>query len=283
MNGKPGIDAQTISIANSSVTLDSGLELSYYDSKGMGADEPVLVLLHGYCGSSSYWEQIIGELARHARIIAPDARGHGISAAPADEVYSMEAFAGDVEELLGQLGIGEAVMIGHSLGGYITLAYAEQYGGRLTAFGLLHSTTLPDSDAAKENRDKAIATIEGDGIDVFVEGLVPKLFAADRLEELDMQVARGKEIGRGTSQHGAAATARGMKERLDRGSVIRDAWVPVLIVAGEKDGVIPAESAFAATGGKTTIVQLGEAGHMSMLECPEDLKTALRDFLESVR
>ena len=283
MNGKPGVEAATISIANQYVTLESGLELAYYDSGDMGPKEPVLVLLHGYCGSSSYWEQVIPELGRYARIIAPDARGHGISAAPADEVYSMEAFAGDVEELLGKLGIHEAVMLGHSLGGYITLSYAEQYGGRLAAFGLLHSTTLPDSDAAKGKRDAAIATIEGDGVDVFVEGLVPKLFAEDRLEELDMAVARGKEIGRGTSQHGAAATARGMKERPDRGFVIRGARMPVLIVAGDKDGIIPADSAFAATGETTTIVRLGEAGHMSMLECAEDLKAGIRDFLASVR
>jgi pimeloyl-ACP methyl ester carboxylesterase len=279
MIGKPGIEAQNVSIANSTITLASGLELAYYDSVDHGSDAPVLVLLHGYCGSSSYWEQVVADLARFARVIAPDARGHGLSAAPADEIYKMEAFAEDVEELLRQLGIEQAIMLGHSLGGYITLAYAELYGRRLAAFGLIHSTTLPDGEAARAGRDKAAAAIEADGIEAFVEGLVPKLFAADRIGELDMQVAKGKEIGRATSRHGAAATARGMKERGDRGPLIREAELPVLIVAGGKDGIISRDSAFAATGGTTAIVELADAGHMSMLECPEALTASIRDFI----
>ncbi|MDQ6420084.1 alpha/beta hydrolase [Paenibacillus sp. LHD-117] len=278
MNGRPGIDAQAISIANGSVTLASGLELAYYDSKETNGEAPALVLLHGYCGSSSYWEQVAGELSRVARVIAPDARGHGLSAAPADEIYAMEAFAGDVEELLSRLGIDKAVMLGHSLGGYITLAYAERYGSRLAALGLIHSTPLPDSDAAKANRDKAVRAIEQEGVDAFVEGLIPKLFAADRIGELEAKVARGKEIGRATSQHGAAATARGMKERPDRSGVIRDAVLPVLIVAGAKDGVIPPASAFAAAGSRTTTVLLEQAGHMSMMECPDELVAAIIGF-----
>lgn len=279
MIGKPGIEAHHVSIANSTLTLASGLELAYYDSIDEGAEAPVLVLLHGYCGSSSYWEQVVPELTRFARVIAPDARGHGLSAAPADEVYAMEAFAEDVEELLKQLGIEQAVMLGHSLGGYIALAYAERYAKRLSAFGLVHSTTLPDSEDAKAGRDKAAAAIEKDGIEAFVDGLVPKLFASDRIDELEAQVARGKEIGRAASQHGAAATARGMKERVDRGSFIRDASLPVLIVTGAKDGIISSGSAFAATGGTTQVVELADAGHMSMLECPEELTASIRGFL----
>lgn len=282
MIGKPGIEAQNVSIANSTIALASGLELAYYDSVDQGAEEPVLVLLHGYCGSSSYWEHVIPDLARFARVIAPDARGHGLSAAPADEVYPMEAFAEDVEELLEQLGIERAVMLGHSLGGYITLAYAERYGRRLSAFGLIHSTTLPDSEAAREGRDKAAAAIEADGVESFVEGLIPKLFAADRIGELEAQVAKGKEIGRATSRHGAAATARGMKERAERGRLITKAELPVLLVAGAKDGVISTGSAYAATGDTTKVVELDKAGHMSMLECPEELTAAIRGFLDGL-
>src|SRR5690606_6839337 len=120
---------------------------------------------------------------------------------------------------------------------------------------------------------------EGEGIEAFVEGLVPKLFAADRLSEHEVQLARGKEIGRGASQHGAAATARGMKERRDRGYIIRETKLPVLIVSGAKDGIIPAASAYAATGATTKRVELAETGHMSMLECPEKLTAAIRDFI----
>ncbi|MHA6480603.1 alpha/beta fold hydrolase [Paenibacillus sp. strain BS8-2] len=283
MFSKPGIDAQTVSIANRTITLESGLELAYFDSQEEADDRPVIVLLHGYCGSSSYWELVVSELSQSARVIAPDARGHGLSAAPAYEIYVMEAFAQDVEELLAQLGIEQAVLLGHSLGGYITLSYAEKFGSRLSGFGLIHSTTLSDSEAAKANRDKAAAAIESDGIEAFVEGLIPKLFAADRIGDLAIEVARSKEIGRAASQHGAAATARGMKERTERGFIIRETKLPVLIVAGAKDGIIPAESAYAATGETTRIVELVEAGHMSMMECPEALTAAIRDFVSQIK
>lgn len=279
MIGKPGIEAHHVSIANSTLTLASGLELAYYDSNDEGAEAPVLVLLHGYCGSSSYWELVVPELTRFARVIAPDARGHGLSAAPADEVYKMDAFAEDIEELLKHLGVKQAVMLGHSLGGYIALAYAERFGRRLSALGLVHSTTLPDGEDAKAKRDKAAAAIEADGIASFVDELVPKLFATDRIDKLDTQIARAKEIGQATSKHGAAATARGMKERPDRGSLIRDALMPVLIVTGAKDGIISSGSAFAATGDTTQIVELADAGHMSMLECPEALTASIRGYL----
>lgn len=278
MSGYEG--KRPVSIANRSATLEDGRTVAYYDSGERPDASPALVLLHGYCGSSAYWEKVAGRLAASARVIAPDARGHGLSGAPEDEIYGMEAYADDLEQLLGALGIARAIVLGHSLGGYIALAYAERYRQRLTAFGLIHSTPLPDGETARENRDKAVRTLESDGVAAFVDGLVPKLFAADRLEELAAEVRRGKEIGYGTSRHGAAATAKGMKERPDRTAVIAGAEVPVLLLAGLKDGVVPSVSTFAAAGSRTVRVELPDAGHMSMLECPDRLAAELEAFIK---
>ncbi|MFD0588885.1 alpha/beta fold hydrolase [Paenibacillus sp. GCM10027627] len=270
------------SLAQEEITLSSGVKLAYYDSKEAHGLDTALVLLHGYCGSSAYWEKVVDELSSTIRIIAPDARGHGLSAAPSDEIYTMESFAGDLEGLLAEIGIKQAIVLGHSLGGYIALAFADKHPDKLSAFGLVHSTPLADSDTAKENRDKAVAALETGGVSVFVDGLIPKLFAPSRIEGMKPEVDRCKEIGYGTSLHGAVATAKGMKARADRSVVIHQTKLPVLLVAGSQDGVIPPGSTFSAIGADTRKVELEEAGHMSMMECSAQLAEELASFVRSI-
>ncbi len=274
------------SIAQRKLFLDNGAEIAYYDSHPHdgGAEDgitEVVVLLHGYCGSSAYWEQVVEELEQSVRIIAPDARGHGRSSAPDEEIYTMEMYAEDVAHMLISLQIHNAVLLGHSLGGYITLAFAEKYAKKLSGFGLIHSTALEDSDAAKENRDKAVAALEQNGIEPFVDGLIPKLFAPANVEALSDEVERGKQIGYGTSLQGAVSTARGMKARVNRAHVIERSELPVLLVAGASDKVIPMESAFAAANDLTVKVELDNAGHMGMVEQPKELIAAILGFVKS--
>lgn len=276
------VDGKRVTIAQEEVTLPGGVKLAYFDSKESHGLHTALVLLHGYCGSSAYWEKIVDEMAASIRIIAPDARGHGVSSSPEDPTYTMEMFAEDLAGLLDALGIKKAIVLGHSLGGYITLAFAERYPDRLDAFGLIHSSPLPDSETAKENRDKAVAAIEADGVGKFVDGLIPKLFAQDRLDDMEPELRRCKTIGYATSKHGAMATARGMKARPDRRSVIQESQLPVLLVAGAQDGIIPTVNTFVAIGGKTTKVELEQAGHMSMQECSAQLAEELASFVRSI-
>ncbi|KRE32586.1 alpha/beta fold hydrolase [Paenibacillus sp. Soil522] len=274
------------SIAQRKLFLDNGAEIAYYDSHPHdgGAEDgitEVVVLLHGYCGSSAYWEQVVEELEQSVRIIAPDARGHGRSSAPGEEIFTMEMYAEDVAHMLISLQIHNAVLLGHSLGGYITLAFAEKYAKKLSGFGLIHSTALEDSEAAKENRDKAVAALEQNGIEPFVDGLIPKLFAPANVEALSDEVERGKQIGYGTSLQGAVSTARGMKARVNRAHVIERSELPVLLVAGASDKVIPMESAFAAANDLTVKVELDSAGHMGMIEQPKELIAAILGFVKS--
>lgn len=276
------MDGDRVTIAQEEVTLHNGVRLAYFDSKESHGRNTALVLLHGYCGSSAYWEKIVDELAASIRIIAPDARGHGNSSAPEDETYTMELFAEDLAGLLDSLGIERAIVLGHSLGGYITLAFAERYPERLAAFGLIHSTPLPDGETAKENRDKAVKTIESEGVSAFVDGLIPKLFAQDRLDDMKPELHRCIAIGYATSKHGAMATARGMRARPDRRAVIKETLLPVLLVAGAQDGLIPAANTFVAIGTETRKVELEQAGHMSMQECSVQLAEELASFVRSI-
>ncbi|MCZ8523216.1 MULTISPECIES: alpha/beta fold hydrolase [Paenibacillus] len=255
----------------------NGVRLSYTEA---GEGTPV-VLLHGFCGSSAYWDELVPLLESRCRVIVPDLRGHGDSAAP-DGSYSMETFAEETAGFLKALDLGRTVVLGHSLGGYITLALAERYPDLLLGFGLIHSTALPDDEKGKEGRLKAMNTIREQGLPAFIEGLIPKLFAPAHLESMPQAVDKAKEIGLGTDPEGAVRTLEGMRTRPDRQAVLAEAQVPVLLVAGTGDGVIAPEKTFAVDGEHITKKQIDGAGHMSLVEAPGDLAQAILAFTASI-
>ncbi|QGG57651.1 alpha/beta fold hydrolase [Paenibacillus sp. B01] len=263
-------------LANRRLTLQGGADLAYRDNGRGGEAGTALVLLHGFCGSSAYWEPLLPLLEPHGRVIALDLRGHGQSSAAGEEIIGMETLADDVAELLESLEVGPAVVLGHSMGGYAALALAERHPQLLAGLGLIHSTPLPDSPEAREGRDKAAAALAADGIVPFVDGLVPKLFAPGADGSL---LDKAKEIGYGTAASAAAAAARGMKARPDRSSVLQSLEAPLLLVAGSEDGVVPPAKAFAAEAPRTRKETLDGAGHMSMMEQPERLAGLIRDWL----
>lgn len=248
-----------------------------YSDQGKGE---VIVLLHGFCGSAKYWEQVIPFLSDSYRVIAPDLRGHGASDAPVGP-YSIEQMADDVLSLLNKLEIPECLMLGHSLGGYITLSFAQRYASRLKGFGLIHSTGYPDSEEAREKRLKSISTIQNDGVTAFVEGFVPGLFAKATAEESPQLLERTKEIGYKTPPQGATGTLLAMRERPDRRDVISATPLPVLLVAGEEDALIPAERTFTSSKPNVTQAMISGAGHMSLFEAPERLSEIIKDFTQA--
>lgn len=253
--------------------------LPAYEKKGGG--EPV-VLLHGYCGSRRYWYKVQASLATQYHVIVPDLRGHGSSPAT-DGVYTMELLADDTAALLDRLNIPKAYVFGHSLSGYSTLAFAEKYPERLLGFGLIHSTSLPDTEAGREGRKSAVEKIKAEGVKPFVDGLIPKLFAPEHRTSMESKVASAKEIGYATSPKGAIGCALGMMERPDRTDVLRRTDLPVLLLAGEFDEVIPPERRFPVEKPNIKAVTLPKMGHMSMMEDSQLLSEAIGDFLEESR
>lgn len=250
-----------------------GYNISYSDQ---GAGE-VIVLLHGFCGSSSYWEQVIPLLSGDYRVIALDLRGHGGSDAPLG-AYSVDQMADDVLALLNALEISECYLLGHSLGGYVTLSFAQRYASRLKGFGLVHSTGYPDSEEAKENRLKSVSTIQNEGIFAFVDGLIPGLFATGAAPQL---LERAKEIGYRTPPQGAVGAAMAMRERPDRRDVISATVLPVLLVAGAEDSKVSPERIFTSDHPNVSQVTIPGVGHMSMYEAPERLAEVIKDFVHA--
>lgn len=145
------------------------------EEQGQG---PAVVLLHGFCGSSRYWAELAPLLAGSCRVITPDLRGHGTSDAPVGP-YTIEQMADDVLHLADTLGLDQFVLLGHSLGGYITLSFAQRHAHRLKGFGLIHSTGKPDTEEGKQKRLATVEALQRHGIVPVVDDLVPKLFAED--------------------------------------------------------------------------------------------------------
>jgi 3-oxoadipate enol-lactonase len=254
------------------------IQLAYHDS-GQGGIP--LLLIHGFCGSSGYWQEVIPALSAVSRVIAPDLRGHGQSSA-GEAPCSMDDLADDLLQLLDHLNIPQAVVFGHSLGGYITLSLAERYPQRLLGLTLVHSTAHPDAEAAKLNRDKGMANIQDNGIRPFVDGLIPKLFASAHLSSMPEHVDYALKIGYNTSAEGAIHALQAMRDRPDRNHVLEQFQSPILLIAGEDDQVVPADKVFSVVRPSIQTAIIENAGHMGMLENPEALIQRMIAFISEL-
>lgn len=255
------------------VTLQDST-IAYIDQ---GEGKPI-VLLHGFCGSSRYWEHVIPVLSESCRVIALDLPGHGQSG-PLKGSSTIENLADQVKNLLSELNLQEVTMFGHSLGGYITLAFAEKYSNQLNGFSLIHSTAFPDSEEAKKGRLANIEKVNQSGIYSLIDGLVPKLFSPDNQDE--NYVGAAMEIGYTTSAEGAIDALNAMKDRPDRNQVLEASTMPVLLIAGEQDQIIPAEKTFSVSRANIKQSIIKDSGHMSMYENPHDLIKEIQDFVST--
>ncbi|GLB59887.1 alpha/beta hydrolase [Cytobacillus sp. NCCP-133] len=251
----------------------NGTPISFYEE---GQGDPV-VLIHGFCGSKDYWQKVIRPLAEDYRIIAIDLPGHGDSEMPSGD-SSIEKMAELIQGTIQELGVEKASLFGHSLGGYVTLAFAEAHEDKIRKFALIHSTANPDSEEGKKGRDVAAGKIGAEGIRSFVDGLVPNLFAPGEEHKQELQTA--KEIGYSTSSEGAKAALKAMKQRPDRNMILKKTELPVLILAGGKDQIIPPEKAFTVERPNIHQETIEEAGHMSMYETPVELVAVIREFMQ---
>jgi 3-oxoadipate enol-lactonase len=249
-------------------------EIAYKDS---GSGETV-VLLHGFCGSISYWDKVIPLLSNEYRVIAMDLRGHGNSSSNVSP-FTIDDMAKDVKELLESLQLGQIYLFGHSLGGYITLSLAEHYPEKLKGYGLIHSTAFPDTEEGKKGRENAVNSIEKSGLDQFIDGLVPKLFSDESLLNLREDVDKTKQIGYSTNIKAAQSTLLAMKSRPDRTELLSRKDIPLLLVAGALDKIIPVKNTISVEEEHIQTKVIQTSGHMSMYENPDELVETIREFL----
>jgi pimeloyl-ACP methyl ester carboxylesterase len=254
--------------------------LSYFDS-GTG---PAIVLLHGFCESKDLWKDFEEHLLLQYRVIVPDLPGHGDTQIPAGDITSVEYMADKVYELLQELNIRECVMIGHSLGGYVTLAFAERYPQMLKAFGLFHSTAFADPEEKKKARNRTIEFIEKHGMNAFADSFVSPLFYVKNREKLKTEIQSMQQICKNTDQNGVKATIAAMRDRKERIEVLSNAKVPVLFIIGKEDTAVALEKSMEQCHlpEKHEVKILDATGHMGMFERKEEAIKAVESFLEKV-
>lgn len=248
----------------------------------MGTGDPV-ILLHGYLESLEIWEGFAGELSADYRVICPDLPGHGQSGIYST-IDSMAIMADAVKHILDFLGIGRAVIIGHSMGGYAALAFEDFYPEITIGFGLFHSHALADSQEKKENRDREIALVHAGKKEQFINVNISNAFAADSHEKFAEKIEWARQIALSTSERGIILALEGMKVRPDRRDVLRNSLDPLLIIAGKKDNYIPFEvyQEHFNLAPQTHTVILENSGHMGFIEEKDKSLKGLRKFLKRV-
>ena len=254
------------------------VRLSFSDA---GQGTPV-VLVHGFPLSGAIWSQQEAGLRTHYRVIVPDLRGHGNSPAPPG-IYEMDRLARDVLALLDTLKIEKAVVIGHSMGGYVTLAAYKLAPERFLALGMIASQAGADTEEGRLGRKKLADKVAAEGSKVMVEAMLAKLFAAKSPpQEAIVEQVRGIILN--TPSAGIIGSLQGMAARPDSSPLLATLNVPVLILTGDQDQIIPAEKAEAMASAiktaKATVV--ANAGHLPMLERAEATTIAIRNFLSAV-
>ena len=248
-----------------------------YTDQGKGT---AVVLLHGFLENQSMWNAILPELIKKNRIITIDLLGHGATEC-LGYVHSMEDQADVVHHVLNELKIRKAVFIGHSMGGYVALAFAELYPDTVKGIVLVNSTSRADSDERKRNRDRAIVAVK-QNYSAFIRMSIANLFSennrerlADRIEEVKLEALK-------TPLQGIVAALEGMKIRKDREVMLHFAPYPIQLILGKKDGVLLYEENRDQI--LDTHVQLTtfEDGHMSHIENQAELLAVLSGFLKRV-
>lgn len=242
-------------------------------------ENPAVLLLHGYLESLKIWEPFIPLLANDYFVIAIDIPGHGKSGI-FSRVHRMDDMAEAAFHIIQSLGVGKVHIVGHSMGGYVALAFRELHYRVMRSFTLFHSTSFSDTPEKRMNRIREIELIKDGKKNLIVKTNIPKAFANDNLERLKSQVNTAMQIAMDTEDEGIISILNGMKERPDRSPLLKDDVIPYLLIAGEKDNYIPIEAArsIPSLGPNIEFVVLNNSGHMGFIEEPEKSAEILREF-----
>ena len=246
------------------------------------ADQPTLLLIHGFPLSSNLWVPQLDDLENYMRVIAPDLRGHGNSDNVAGP-YSVQQLADDCADLLGHLNVPTPfVVCGLSMGGYVALEFYRRYPEHVAGFILTATRAGADSEEGKVNRDRMIETAVNHGVTAVNKAMLPNLFAPDNYEEDEELVTYVREMMDKTSVEGMVGALAAMRDRPDSTPTLEEIDVPVLIIHGEQDKLIPLSEAEAMVEAipDAELVVLENSGHLPNLEEPDVFNEAVIEFLD---
>lgn len=243
-----------------------------------------VVLLHAFPLSRKMWQPQTDALAAAGfHVILPDLRGFGENHNFAD-INTMEDLAKDVAELLDNLKIERAVIGGLSMGGYVTFNFYRLFPEKFAGLVLFDTNAAADSDEKRQSRFDLIDEIEKSGAQALIEGMLPNLISEHTKENNAELVEQLRTMFSAVNPQAAIAALRGMAERRDHTSLLKDIRVPTLLIFGEHDKITNPEIAekMKSEIPDAALTVIKNAGHYSNLEQPEAFNDALVSFLKLV-
>ncbi|HMG35686.1 MAG TPA: alpha/beta fold hydrolase [Blastocatellia bacterium] len=257
----------------------NGTSFSYKD-EGTGQ---VLLLIHAFPLNQAMWDEQMAVLSSSYRVVSIDLRGFGGSELPSP-AYSVDDMAADVKGLLDVLGISSVVLVGLSMGGYVSMSFYRNYPARVRALVLADTRATPDSEQARMRRLKSAEQSERDGTQSITQEMVRVLLGRTTLSTRPDIVERVRTIMNTNQPAGIAAAQRAMADRQDSTDLLETPGIPVLLIFGEEDSLVPLSEARElekGIGGSTLRIIEG-AGHLSNLEQPSRFNDAISEFLASL-
>lgn len=238
----------------------------HYEITGNGKEN--LVLLHGFMENSEIWKFLEPDLSNKFKIIKIDLPGHGKSE-NFSEMNSMEMMAKEVENVVSELNLDKIHLLGHSMGGYVSLVFAELFPEKLKSMTLFFSTFLADEEDKKEQRRKSFKIIK-DAFAHYVNAGMPNLFNSNEKDILEGKINFAKEIALSTDNFGALAAVKGMISRTDKLEILKNLDAKILVILGKHDSAVNMEKTLKNLPDKTNIKSyILDCGHMGQLEKPE--------------
>jgi pimeloyl-ACP methyl ester carboxylesterase len=251
----------------------------FYRVTGEG---PAVLLLHGIPLTGEVWSNQVKALSAF-KCIVPDLPGSGRSEMVSD--MSIEGMAESIKAVLDNEKISAVTLIGHSIGGYISLAFAQKNPERLNGLGLFHSTAYPDSEERKAIRRKAIESIKAHGAHEFLKTLVPNFFSAQSKESNPAQMQQLIASTENFSSQALIAYYEAMMQRPDRTVMLDNSEIPVLFIAGTSDSAVPLDDVLQQCHLplKSYFHILAQSGHMGMIEEKDKANSILSQYLASLQ
>ena len=248
----------------------------FYRKSGAG---PAVILLHGFPASGILWHNIGEELSASFTVIIPDLPGSGNS--PLNTETNISDMAGMVNAIMDHEGIEKAVIAGHSMGGYVALAFAGLYPEKIAGLSLVHSSTEADDEDKKKTRRKSIDLIKNGGKDLFISQMIPNLFSPAFKQSHPLIVKHQVEQSLEMEARGMINFYNAMLTRPDSTELLVNAHFPLQWISGFDDNIIPNKKILGKchTSGINFVSFYNNCGHMSMLEAPEKLTKDLKDII----
>lgn len=245
----------------------------HYRISGQG---PAVIFLHGFLESLELWDPVIPLFSETHTVITMDFPGLGKSEVLSN-VHGMELMAETVQALLDELKISEAIFVGHSMGGYITLAFAELFQEKTTKIILLNSTSKADSEERIHIRNRSIRLME-EHPKAFISMAISNWAVESSREKFAKEIDALKQRALTFPEEGIIAAIKGMRDRKDRTEVLKNYPKPKYLLLAENDPIIPCEATKVVAEQAGVVVKTISGGHMSLIENFE--KTV--DFLKEV-